>query len=98
MAANGVDRRGRGIAATRLDHVPHQLARRCLRRRHSGVADLVVEPRPRRLVSANTTERGRTAFRATRSKSDAHVNGWAPINERVSAEELVEDVRAKPRF
>jgi len=32
-----VDRRGRGIAATRLDHVPHQLARRCLRRRHSGV-------------------------------------------------------------
>lgn len=72
----GVDRRGRGIAATRLDHVPHQLARRCLRRRHSGVADLVVEPRPRRLVSANTMERGRMAFRSTRSKSDVHVNSW----------------------
>ena len=72
----GVDRRGRGIAATRLDHVPHQLARRCLRRRHSGVTDLVVEPRPRRLITANTTERGRTAFRATRSKSDVHVNSW----------------------
>ena len=73
----GVDRRGRGIAATRLDHVPHQLARRCLRRRHSGVTDLVVEPRPRRLITANTTRLCRAAFPTTRSKSDVHVNTWA---------------------
>lgn len=70
------DRRGRGVAATRRVHVPHQLARRCLRRRHSGMTDLVVEPRPRRLVIANTMERSRAAFSRTRSKSYVHVNSW----------------------
>jgi hypothetical protein len=57
-----VDRHGRGFAATRLDHVPHPWARRCLRRRHSGLADLVVVPRPRRLLTANTTTRCGVAF------------------------------------